>query len=171
MFLSEHFEMDLSDWASLSTAISGIAVTASLIYLGLQTHQNAKHTRALIHQGAAARVAGITVGLVEADKCAAWIEGNGGLATHEEIRSRQFALHCATAINALEDHYLQHRDGLMDKEYFARNCDTFRGLLRQPGLRAFWNDARAVSVKVAPRFTAFVDSLCSDAVETFTHRV
>jgi len=31
--------------------VSGLAVTASLIYLALQTHQNAKHTRALIHQG------------------------------------------------------------------------------------------------------------------------
>ena len=40
--------MTLSDFATFSTAISGLAVTASLIYLALQTHQNAKHTKALI---------------------------------------------------------------------------------------------------------------------------
>src|SRR5258708_991482 len=47
--------MTLSDFATFSTAISGLAVTASLIYLALQTHQNSKHSRALIQQGRAAQ--------------------------------------------------------------------------------------------------------------------
>ena len=32
--------MSLADLASLSTAVSGLAVTLSLIYLALQVHQN-----------------------------------------------------------------------------------------------------------------------------------
>jgi hypothetical protein len=47
--------MVLSDLASIATAISGLAVTASLIYVGIQTKQNVRHTRALVHQGTAAR--------------------------------------------------------------------------------------------------------------------
>ena len=47
--------MTLSDFATLSTAVSGIAVTVSLIYLIIQTRRNTRHTRPLIHQGATAR--------------------------------------------------------------------------------------------------------------------
>ncbi len=43
--------MTLLDFATFSTAISGIAVSVSLIYLIIQTRQNLRHTRALIHQG------------------------------------------------------------------------------------------------------------------------
>ncbi len=163
--------MTLSDFASISTAISGIAVTLSLIYLGVQTHQNTKHTRALIHQGSAARVAAITIGLVDADKCASWISGNGVEPTPAEIKQRQFFLHCATAINALEDHYLQNKDGLMDAESFARACYTFRGLLAQPGLRAYWTSVRADTAAAAPKFSAFVDNLCGGEAAGFTHHV
>jgi hypothetical protein len=48
--------MTLSDLASIGSLVSGTPVTASLIYLALQTHQDAKHTKALIHQGRAARI-------------------------------------------------------------------------------------------------------------------
>ena len=46
--------MVLSDIASIATAISGLAVTASPIYVGIQTEQNVRHTRDLVHQGTAA---------------------------------------------------------------------------------------------------------------------
>jgi hypothetical protein len=48
--------MTLNDFATLSTAISGIAVTVSLIYLAVQTRQNARHTKALLQQGQSDRV-------------------------------------------------------------------------------------------------------------------
>ena len=54
-------------FATFSTAISGLAVTASLIYLALQTHQNAKHTRALIHQGRVANTLELTNMLLDPD--------------------------------------------------------------------------------------------------------
>ena len=163
--------MSLSDLAALGSFISGVAVLASLIYLAVQIQQNTKHTRALIHQGSAARTNAITIGLMPAEFCAAWIEGNGGKATPELIRLRQFNYHCATAINAMEDHHLQHLDGLTSNEQFARNCETFRALLQEPGLRSFWNGYRTTAAKVAPRFCAFVDSLCQNDVGEFANRV
>ncbi len=119
--------MRLSDFATLSTAISGIAVTVSLIYLAIQTRQNLRHTRALIQQGASARTTAITLAHQSPESCAAWIEGNGGTATPEGIRQLQFNLMCATGIVALEDLFAQHRDRLLTAEQFGRNCDTHRG--------------------------------------------
>jgi hypothetical protein len=59
--------MDVSDIASIATAVSGLAVTASLIYVGIQTKQNVRHTRALIHQGTAARTTNLLLGFMNAE--------------------------------------------------------------------------------------------------------
>jgi hypothetical protein len=163
--------MTISDLATLSTAVSGFAVTASLIYLAIQTHQNTRNTRALIHQGAAARTASILLGLMNADNCAAWIACNGGNPTPETVRRRQFAYSCMIAINALEDQYLQHRARLLSEEQYGRVCEEFRGLLSEPGLRAFWADYRQTIVQVAPGFCRYVDSLCTNAPALFANAV
>jgi len=163
--------MTLSDLASLGSFVSGIAVVASLIYLAVQIRQNTRHTRALIHQGEAARTNSISIGLMPPDFCAAWIEGNGETATPERIRQHQFRLHCATGVNAMESHYLQHLDGLLRTEQFARGCETFRGLLLEPGFRDYWNEYRKIAAPAAPGFCAFVDGLCAAQPTTFQGRV
>ena len=163
--------MTLADFASLSTAVSGIAVTVSLIYLAIQTQQNTRNTRALIHQGAAARTTSIRIGMMEGERAAAWIEGNGGRATPEEVRRLQFNLQCATALDALEDHYLQKKAGLVSAEQFARNREGFRRLLLEPGMRDFWTAQKVTETRVAPQFCAFVDSLCDGAATAYGRRV
>ena len=126
--------MVLSDVASIATAVSGLVVTASLIYVGIQTKQNVRHTRALIHQGTAARTTSILLGFMNAEIVSAWIEGNGGTATPELIRQRQFHYHCGIAMIAMEDYFSQHEDGLLKH--------------------------RETMTKAAPRYCAFIDSLC-----------
>ena len=55
--------------------------------------------------------------------------------------------------------------------HYGRECETFRGLLSQPGFRAYWNERRAGIAQGSPRFAAFVDSLANDEVTGFTHHV
>jgi len=153
--------MVLSDVASIATAVSGFAVTASLIYVGIQTQQNVRHTRALIHQGTAARTTNILLGFMNVEVVAAWIEGNGGTPTPELIRQRQFYCYCGLAMIAMEDYFSQHEAGLLSDEQFSRGSATFRERLKEPGLRAYWLKQRETMTKAAPRYCAFVDSLCT----------
>jgi hypothetical protein len=152
--------MVLSDIASIATAVSGLAVTASLIYVGIQTKQNVRHTRALIHQGTAARTTNLLLGFMNAEAVTAWIEGNGGTPTPELIRQRQFYYHCGILMIAMEDYFSQHEDGLLSDEQFSRGRATFRERLRETGLRAYWLKQRETLIKAAPRYCAFIDSLC-----------
>jgi hypothetical protein len=163
--------MTLADWASLSTALSGLVVTASLIYLAIQTHHNTRNTRALIHQGAAARTTAIRLGMMDKERAAAWIEGNGAKATPAEVRRLVFNLQCATALDALEDHFLQDRAGLVSAEQFARNSEGFRRLLQEPGMRRYWEQIRPTESSAAPGFGAFVDSLCAEEASVYSARV
>ena len=163
--------MTLSDVASFSTAIGGVTVTISLIYLIVQTRQNVRHTRALIQQGASARTIAIVLANQNPDVLAAWIEGNGGDPTPEAVRKAQFFQLCQTSVTALEDIYCQYKDGLMQEEVFARNCALHRGLLSEPGYRAYWNMQSPEIRKVAPEFGAFVDGLCVEEVSEFKFRL
>jgi hypothetical protein len=164
--------MTLSDFATLATATSGIAVTVSLVYLIIQTRQNVRHTRALIQQGASARTVSIVLANQLPDATAAWLQGNGVVPTPETVRKGQFFLMCQTSITALEDIFHQRSDGLMIKdEVFARNCFVHRGLLSEPGYRDYWNAQRTEIAKIAPQFCAFVDGLCSGEVKEFGFRI
>lgn len=153
--------MSLSEIASIATAISGFAVTVSLIYLAIQTRQNVRHTTALIHQGTAARTTAILLGWMNADAAAAWIEGNGGTPTPELIRKQQFDCYCRTAMIAMEDYFSQHQLGLLSEEHYSRGIASFRARLKEPGLRAHWLRQRELLAKAAPTYCAFVDSLCT----------
>ena len=163
--------MTLSDFAALSTSVSGIAVTVSLIYLIIQTRQNVRHTRGLLVQGASARTIAIILANQSRDVMTAWIEGNGGQATEEAIRKGQFQLMCQGSVTALEDIFSQHTDGLMRDEVFARNCFLHRALLSQPGMRAYWTAQRDGIGNVAPKFVAFVDGLCTEEAREFMLRL
>ena len=154
--------MPLSEIASIATAISGLAVTVSLIYLAIQTRQNVRHTTALIHQGTAARTTTILLGWMNADSVAAWIEGNGGTPTPELVRERQFHYQCGIAMIAMEDYFSQHELGLLSKEHFSRGSETFRIRLKEPGLRAYWMKQREILVGAAPTYCAYIDSLCTE---------
>jgi hypothetical protein len=158
--------MTLSDFAALSTTVSGIAIPISLIYLAIQTQQNVRHTRALIQQGFSARTTQIALNNMDRDIASAWIEGNRAEATEEAVRKAQFGLLCSTAMAALDDLFVQRSERLLTDEYFERNCWIFRNLLAEPGLRAYWLANRDEIGEGAPKYRAFVDSLCiGEAIE------
>jgi hypothetical protein len=151
--------MTLSDFATLSTAVSGIAVTASLIYLAMQTHQNSKHTRALLQQGQANRIVATLVAMSNADAVAAWIAGNGGTATPDGVKNVQFAQLCNALVADMQDFHNQYSDGLASGEQFGSVCVAYAEFLQQPGVRAYWKGWRQPRLKAAPRFIAWVDGL------------
>jgi len=150
-----------SEIASIASAVSGTAATISLIYVGIQIRLSIRHTRASIQQGTTARTTNILLGRMSAEAVAIWIEGNGGTPTPELIRQHQFHNQCAIAMIAMEDYFSQHELGLLSAEHFSRGSETFRHRLREPGLRDYWMTQRDVLAKAAPRYCAYIDSLCT----------
>jgi hypothetical protein len=62
---------------------------------------------------------------------------------------------------AMEDYFSQHELGLLNEEQFSRGVATFRNTLKEPGLRAYWLRQREIMAKAAPKYSAFIDSLCT----------
>lgn len=160
--------MSLTDFAAISTAVSGIAVTVSLIYLAIQTHQNTKHTKALLQQGQANRVVTTLIGMADTDITTAWVFGNGGPQTPEAVKQAQFAMFCNALVYDMADFHNQYIDGLVRGEQFGHACVGYRSLLQQPGMRAYWEAWRKDRLDVAPKFIAWVDDLAARSASGMT---
>jgi hypothetical protein len=151
--------MPLSDIALFASIVSSAAVAASLVYLALQVHQNTRHTRAHIQQARVTRLVDQMVGFSDADKCAAYIRGNGGDPTPDAISDRQFYMQCISQVATMSDNFYQHKDGLLNDEQFSGFSDTYRAWLLEPGFRQHWLQWKSLSSGHTPQFMAFVDSL------------
>jgi hypothetical protein len=154
--------MSLSDLASIASVLSSIAVAVSLIYVGVQAHQNAKHTRALIQSNRVDRLMSQMVGFSDADKCAAYIVGNGKEATPQAIQERQFFMQCLAQTGVMLDVYTQYQSGLLNEEQFNGVCGTYRVWLREPGFRKLMIERNTAFRALQPGFVTFVTKLMQD---------
>jgi hypothetical protein len=131
--------MSLSDLASIGTLASSVAVFASLIYLSLQMRQNAKHTKALIHQGRVGRIVDAQLrAAAEPTLSAAILAGNGREATQEAVRAHQFDQYCWSVFMGMEDTFAQRADGLIGPDQFEQLRRGLLGVMSEPGSRAFF---------------------------------
>src|SRR6185312_16379018 len=110
--------MTLSDFATFCTAVSGLAVTASLIYLALQTHQNVKHTRALIHQGRASRSVELSIAAASEALALVYLKGAGANPTPEQLQRRQLGVLHGAFVLSFEESFSQWRHGLLDEDVY-----------------------------------------------------
>jgi hypothetical protein len=130
--------MTLSDIASIGSLVSGVAVLLSLIYLGIQTRQNVRHSQALIQQGRAARISDTSLRLTELraddgiNKC---FEGSPDVSQQDVAR---FLFLCRSIFVSAEDSYFQHKQGLLDDMVFASFESSVKNGMGARGLAAGW---------------------------------
>lgn len=156
--------MSLSDLASIGSFASGLAVLISLVYLSLQIRQNSKHTKALVTQNRAERVTTMLLALASSDLAAAYDAANGGGATEQEVRGRQFQLMCAALISGWDDTFSQYEHGLLDRAQFMRfQSGISSTFLSDPGTNNFVAEWLQRQSAAAPELTSFL-SFMRDAL-------
>ena len=161
--------MTLADIASVSSAISGIAVVASLVFLyfqmrqtNRQVEQNSKHTRALIQQGRTDRITANILTVADADLSAAYLIGNGLPATPENIKERQFFLICQSLVRGWEDGFAQFNHGLLSEDQFSGTDMFIARMMVRPGFQKFWADWKR-ETPGNKKFKAHVDRIAAEA--------
>jgi hypothetical protein len=130
--------MSLTDLASIGSLISGAAVLASLVYLAQQTRQSVRHSRAIIQQGRAARIADTSLRLAELresdaiDKC---FQGSQDVSAKDVAR---FLFMCRAILVSAEDSFFQHQEGLLDDVAFESFESGLKSGLGSVGIAAGW---------------------------------
>jgi hypothetical protein len=151
--------MSLADLSAIGSFVSGVAVVISLVYLSLQIRQNTKHSRALIQQGRAARIADTALRLAEIPDSAGFDKCFEGQADITPVELRRFS-HVARAIFvSAEDSYFQHRHGLLDDIAFESFEASLRNGMGSKGLGMAWKLTRNM---YEPEFQAYVDRTMSE---------
>jgi len=148
--------MTLSDFATFTTAISGIAVTVSIIYLALQTHQNTRHMRAQINQGRVALLTELLLAGTDAEVATATLIATTGSATPEAVQKRQVQFYFAAQMFGWQDSFSQHERGLLDEDIYKAMVLAVHQSMTTPALReAYETRFRTPGTK----FCAFVDDV------------
>ena len=152
--------MSLSDWASIGSLVSSIAVLISLIYLALQVRQAERNQQASIRQGRATRVVDIILAAGEPSFAEALPKGTIGAKDITPAEFGQFTAIYGAFLASAEDTFLQHNEGLLSEAVFVSFSESWRQTLAQPGVRALWKLRRHA---FEAGFVAFMDKLMADA--------
>jgi hypothetical protein len=146
--------MTLTQIAEFSAAVGGFSVAASLVYLGLQTRQRVKTSRALIHQGRAANTMMLTTPLLDPSLAANILKKYGIEATDEAVADWQLDLVFWREQTMWQDSFQQYRAGMLDAETFEMTRMHIASTLGHSACRALWEKRKA-----AGDFAAFVESI------------
>ena len=151
--------MILSDLASISSLISGLAVLVSLVYLGLQVRQTERNQQAIIRQGRINRAVDLVTARMEpsaAEAVSNGIDGNENL-THQQLAL--FVSYADAYFLHAEDTYYQHEAGLLNEAAFKTFVAYQRYAFTQCGLRVQWKRQR---VYYTGGYVEFMDKLLAE---------
>jgi hypothetical protein len=152
--------MSLSDLAAVGSFISGLAVLASLIFVGFQLKQNTEAVRAAASQAHSQNWQQITLPVVESgDFARVWrlgLDDVGCLTEDERVRFYAFA---GAALRFFEGARLQWRHGQLDKEHWHNVEKTAIDFAATPGFKAYWAARRHW---LSPEFQKWYESLSQE---------
>ena len=158
--------MSLSDLASISGIVSGMAVLASLVFLYFQLRQineqvkqTEKNQRASLNHGFVTRTTDNLRHLIDGPTSELMQRVFAGETNFTAIELGKLRLAFRMAIIGAQDAYLQHREGLLDATNLEYAKLTLTMWLRQPVFRALWVQS---SVTLSPEMVGFVNGLIAE---------
>lgn len=146
--------MLLSDLSNLGSFVSGIAVLISLAYLSFQIRQNTRHSRALIQQGRAGRIADGSLHFADLAGEPGIVKCFDGDADVSAADLRRFLFMCRSVFVSAEDSWLQHEEGLLGEVAFKSFEASVRAGMGGKGVELAWKLSRD---GYEPGFRAFMD--------------
>jgi hypothetical protein len=149
--------MTLSDLASIGSFVSGLAVLASLIFVGFQLRQNTQAVRAGASQAHSQNWQQITMPVIESgDFARIWrlgLEDIECLTDDERVRFYAFA---GATLRFFEGARLQWRHGQLDREHWHNVENTVIDFAATSGFRHYWAARRHW---LSPEFRTWYESL------------
>lgn len=129
--------MSLADLAAFGSFIGGIAVVVSFVFLAFQLRQSTHNQRTSIAIQRTALTQELSLGLFAHD-LPLWARGGAAdpSLTDEEIGRYQGIV--LLTLWLYEEHFYQHRDGMLDPGRWATNINRLRAFMTSPGYRAAW---------------------------------
>ena len=152
--------MSLEELYYVSQIVASVAVLASLIYLALQTRQNALGQRALMHQQRILQMQGDLHKRTEPAVAEALIAAETGDAAITEVQLQQYIGMTLSGLTSMEEQFRLHKSGQYDATHWAASKKTLALFLRTPGSRVI---ARMYRGMFDPEYATLIDQIINEA--------
>ena len=151
--------MTLTNFASIGTIISGVAVFVSFVFLTFQIRQGNRNQQALMQQGRANRSVELLLRVTEPGLHECLMRGEAGDLTMGASEADVFIKIMIAAFVHWEDAFLHSRAGVIDSD--GRNADetVLRFALSAPAYRAAWKTIRN---RFSGEYRDYIDAIVRD---------
>lgn len=150
-------------WTQLSSiisALSGVAVLVSLVFVILQLRVAVKNQQAMIRTFRASRLVELNMAAANPSFADAWFKGMAGAADISDTQFAQFLHGCRATFANSEDAFYQYREGLLNKAAFSSFSATVKFEFLSLGYRVAWRNSRGMYGK---EFVEFMDGNLNEA--------
>jgi hypothetical protein len=151
--------MTLSDWASLGSFVSGVAVLVSLVYLNVQVRQSKADRHATIRALRATRNTDIFLKASEPSLAEAISKAVMGASDVSNTQLSQFRNYCRANFYNTEDAFYHHREGSLNDAAYVSLIRGIRSTLAWPGVRVIWKRSRGAH---GSEFVEFIDKIIAE---------
>jgi hypothetical protein len=147
----------LSDLSNLGSFVSGLAVLASLIFVGIQLRQNTQAVRGAASQAHVANWQGMLNPIVESEEVARiWRRGLSGMQNLTDDDRVRFIIMAGGVFRYVEGARVQWLHGQLETSHWTNLERTHTEIANQPGIRDYWAIRRTW---YAPDFQAWYEAL------------
>ena len=152
--------MDIMELGAIGELVGGVAVVASLIYVGLQVRQSTIATRVGYQRSSTNAWTTVTTPLhSDAELSALFsraLDGVESLNRDERIRVHYLLLHI---VNFFVDQVHAHQAGIIDEPMMQAWEEYIASVLAKPGGRVWWRSACVTYPdRIAPRLTEAIET-------------
>ena len=153
--------MQLKEWAQIAEIVGGIAIVASLVFVGLEVRENTQvviltSDRAVDQQNVA-----LNISVIENHDVAEILaRGETDRRSLDEVDRIRFDNYTFSRFGAYENVVGNLDEGFIDSEEEAVWIEHFRYRFDKPGYRDFWLQYRH---GYFPRFRAWIDAIYGTA--------
>ena len=149
--------MKLSEWANIAEIIGGIAIIASLIFVGVQVRENTQvvkltSDRALDQQNLALNLAVAN----DSELAEILTKGEVDRSSLTPAERTRFDNYCFSRFGAFENVIGNYAEGFVPEDEYEVWAVYFRNRLEKPGYREFWAEYRD---GFFPTFRSWTDQL------------
>ena len=148
--------MDIMELGAIGELVGGVAVIASLVYVGAQIRQNAYATRAASHHAAIDSFREWSQSVVEdGDVADVFLKGNsdqGSLSPQEQVR---YTMLLFSLLRVWETIYYQSSVGTGERGLFRAEEANLHWLFAHSGVQDWWRDC---PFSFNDEFNAYLDS-------------
>ena len=153
--------MTLAELSDVSQAFGAVAVVASLIFVGIQIHQNTGALRATSHHAVTDSFNAINALIISDPRVARlWRLGLAGWETLEEDERMSVSYMFLAYMRIFETLHYQFSTGVLEPKLFEAELNTLKWAVTNPGVIAWW----AVNpISLSAEYRAFIDGLIREA--------